>query len=77
MGRASFLLTLEAFLFFCDEFGLLDDAMRGRFEPSTRFVLTQFIEIGGDHLALHATSVTTTGRSHHNLAFGVVANSDS
>ena len=24
--------------------------MRARFEPSTRFVLTQFIEIGGDHL---------------------------
>jgi hypothetical protein len=48
VGRASFVLTLEAFAFFCQEFGLPVAEMT--FDADTRFVLVQFIEIGGDHL---------------------------
>ena len=49
IGRASFLMTLENFAFFANEFGFLD-TVRARFQPDSRYAVVQLIEIGGDHL---------------------------
>jgi len=61
IARGLFLLTIDDFFFFCNEFGI--DAFRPAcamegssvdqyyvFDASTRFVGIQFLELGGDHL---------------------------
>lgn len=59
IGRSNFLMTAENFLFFLREFGLAPDGdthgteasrLLGECLGDTRYVLTQFIEVGGDHL---------------------------
>ena len=76
IGRANFLMTTENFAFFLQEFGLVSTAATGggnlaaggMAAPSlgeclgdATFVLTQFIEIGGDHLdwLIHGASRAT------------------
>ena len=59
IGRSNFLMTAENFIFFLREFGLAptSDACGAAVAPplseclgDARYVLTQFIEVGGDHL---------------------------
>ena len=59
IGRGNFLMTAENFAFFLREFGLAPDSDArgaGAAPPlreclgDARYVLTQFIEVGGDHL---------------------------
>ena len=51
IGRSNFLMTAENFAFFMQEMGLGEaPELRDCLAHDSRFVLTQFIEIGGDHL---------------------------
>ena len=70
IGRSNFLMTAENFAFFLHEFGLAPDSDArgaGASPPlreclgDARYVLTQFIEIGGDHLDRLIARATPTG----------------
>eukprot|EP00899_Mesostigma_viride_P017292 jgi/Mesvir1/25564/Mv01798-RA.3 len=62
IARASFLMTVDSFSFFLQEFGIQgwDDL-----EPDLRYVMVQFIELGGDHL-----DQMMSGRAHCADAMG-------
>jgi hypothetical protein len=57
VGRTSFLLTLEDFSLFIDEYELpiAMDELRAMSAASVRYAAVELIEIGGDHLDRHAS----------------------
>jgi hypothetical protein len=59
VGRATFLLTLEDFAFFVDEFGLPlphDHLQELAVASGVRYAIVELIEIGGDHIDRMMTS---------------------